>query len=161
MKRLLLIISPYFLFCLIFSIPFMIRPNKHKIKDIDSTSVQVDSIPDATIQEEETHQEDTSVVDSLSNLESSLEIQLDEKNNELDILKEYSNFKLIVGSFKSEIKAQQLSDRLSSEGYETMFIEQNDIIRVSAGFSYTRDGLLQTKNTLESKGYKTWILKNS
>ena len=160
MKRIFLIISPYFLFCLIFSIPFTIRPSKHKIKDVDSTSVQVDSNK-VTVTQEEIPQEDTIVIDSLSNLESSLEIQLDQRNDELNLLKEDSKFKLIVGSFKSELKAQQLSDRLLSEGYETMFIEQNDIIRVSAGFSYTRDGLLQTKNTLESKGYKTWILKNS
>jgi cell division septation protein DedD len=160
MKRIFLIISPYFLFCLIFSIPFTIRPSKHKIKDVDSTSVQVDSNK-VTVTQEEIPQDDTIVIDSLSNLESSLEIQLDQRNDELNLLKEDSKFKLIVGSFKSELKAQQLSDRLLSEGYETMFIEQNDIIRVSAGFSYTRDGLLQTKNTLESKGYKTWILKNS
>ena len=160
MKRLLLIISPYFLFCLIFSIPFMIRPSKHKTKDIDSTSVKTDSIPEEIIPEE-IIQDDTIVIDSLSNLESSLETQLDQKNDELDILKEDANFKLIVGSFKSELKAQQLSDKLSIEGYETMFIKQDDIIRVSAGFSYTRDGLFQTKNSLESKGYKPWILKNS
>jgi len=160
MKRIFLIISPYFLFCLIFSIPFTIRPSKHKIKDVDSTSVQVDSNK-VTVTQEEIPQDDTIVIDSLSNLESSLEIQLDQRNDELNLLKEDSKFKLIVGSFKSELKAQQLSDRLLSEGYETMFIEQNDIIRVSAGFSYTRDGLLQTKNSLESKGYKTWILKNS
>ena len=157
MKRLLLIISPYFLFCLIFSIPFIIRPSKHKTKDIDT--VQTDSIPEV-IQEEIT-QEDTSTIDSLSDLESSLEIQLKQKNDELDILKEDSKFKLIVGSFKSELKAQQLSDKLLSEGYETMFIKQDDIIRVSAGFSYTRDELFQVKNSLESKGYKPWILKNS
>ena len=60
MKRLLLIISPYFLFCLIFSIPFMIRPSKHKIKDvkhpkIDSVIVET---PAPVIQDE--------VIDSLS-----------------------------------------------------------------------------------------------
>jgi cell division septation protein DedD len=160
MKRIFLIISPYFLFCLIFSIPFTIRPSKHKIKDVDSTSVQVDSNK-VTVTQEEIPQDDTIVIDSLSNLESSLEIQLDQKNDELDILKEDSKFKLIVGSFKSELKAQQLSDKLLSEGYETMFIKQDDIIRVSAGFSYTRDELFQVKNSLESKGYKPWILKNS
>ena len=160
MKRIFLIISPYFLFCLIFSIPFTIRPSKHKIKDVDSTSVQVDSNK-VTVTQEEIPQDDTIVIDSLSNLESSLEIQLDQKNDELNLLKEDSKFKLIVGSFKSELKAQQLSDKLLSEGYETMFIKQDDIIRVSTGFSYTRDELVQAKNSLELKGYKPWILKNS
>ena len=160
MKRIFLIISPYFLFCLIFSIPFTIRPSKHKIKDVDSASVQVDS-NEVTVTQEEIPQEDTIIIDSLSNLESSLEIQLDQKNDELNLLKEDSKFKLIVGSFKSELKAQQLSDKLLSEGYETMFIKQDDIIRVSTGFSYTRDELVQAKNSLELKGYKPWILKNS
>ena len=101
MKRIFLIISPYFLFCLIFSIPFTIRPSKHKIKDVDSTSVQVDSNEvTVTVTQEEIPQEDTIIIDSLSNLESSLEIQLDQKNDELNLLKEDSKFKLIVGSFK-------------------------------------------------------------
>ena len=58
MKRLLLIISPYFLFCLTFSIPFMIRPSKHKIKDVKHTKIDSVIIEPPVVQDE--------VIDSLS-----------------------------------------------------------------------------------------------
>jgi len=58
MKRLLLIISPYFLFCLIFSIPFMIRPSKHKIKDVKHPKIDSVIVEPPVVQDE--------VIDSLS-----------------------------------------------------------------------------------------------
>lgn len=152
MKRLLLIVSPYFIFCLLFSFLFIFKPSRNKENGLENTKDSVIVVP-PTIQDE--------VIDSLSNLESELESQLEERNEHLNTLKEQSDFKLIVGSFKSESKAKQLVSKLINDGFDPILIKENNLIRVGAGFSYDMKELDITRMDLESKGYKTWILKNS
>ena len=150
MKRLFLIISPYLIFCLLFSLLFIFRPSKIKekiedIKGIDTTQV-VQPVPtDTTMMEE--------IIDSLENVDQNLDEQLSQ-------LQEDSFYKLVVGSFKSELKAQQLSDNLSAEGYTVKIIKNDNVLRVCVGFSNSKEELSDMKSELESKGYKPWISKN-
>ncbi len=149
MKRLFLIISPYLIFCSFFSLIFIFRPSKIKekiedIKGVDTTQVQ--PIPtDTTMMEE--------IIDSLENVDQNLDEQLSQ-------LQEDSFYKLVVGSFKSELKAQQLSDNLSAEGYTVKIIKNDNVLRVCVGFSNSKEDLSDMKSELESKGYKPWIFKN-
>jgi cell division protein FtsN len=150
MKRLLLIISPYLIFCSLFSLLFIFRPSKikEKIKDIkgvDTTQI-VQPVPTDTTMMEET-------IDSLENIDQNLDEQLSQ-------LQEDSFYKLVVGSFKSELKAQQLSDNLSTEGYTVKIIRNDSVLRVCVGFSNSKEELSDMKSELESKGYKPWISKN-
>jgi cell division septation protein DedD len=149
MKRLLLIISPYLIFCSLFSLLFIFRPSKIKekiedIKNVDTTQVVTPST-DTTIMQE--------TIDSLENVDSVLDDQLSQ-------LQEDAFYKLVVGSFKSELKAQQLSDNLSSEGYTVKIIRIESVLRVCVGFSNSKEELNDIKSDLESKGYKPWISKN-
>jgi cell division protein FtsN len=150
MKRLFLIISPYLIFCSLFSLLFIFRPSKikEKIKDIkgvDTTQI-VQPVPTDTTMMEET-------IDSLENIDQNLDEQLSQ-------LQEDSFYKLVVGSFKSELKAQQLSDNLSAEGYTVKIIRNDSVLRVCVGFSNSKEELSDMKSELESKGYKPWISKN-
>jgi len=150
MKRLFLIISPYLIFCSLFSLLFIFRPSKikEKIKDIkgvDTTQI-VQPVPTDTTMMEET-------IDSLENIDQNLDEQLSQ-------LQEDSFYKLVVGSFKSELKAQQLSDNLSTEGYTVKIIRNDSVLRVCVGFSNSKEELSDMKSELESKGYKPWISKN-
>lgn len=150
MKRLFLIISPYLIFCSFFSLIFIFRPSKikEKIKDIkgvDTTQI-VQPVPTDTTMMEET-------IDSLENIDQNLDEQLSQ-------LQEDSFYKLVVGSFKSELKAQQLSDNLSAEGYTVKIIRNDSVLRVCVGFSNSKEELSDMKSELESKGYKPWISKN-
>ena len=118
MKRLLLIISPYLIFCSLFSLLFIFRPSKIKEKtednnNVDTTKVVTPSI-DTTIMQE--------TIDSLENVDSVIDDQLSQ-------LQEDAFYKLVVGSFKSELKAQQLSDNLSSEGYTVKIIRIENVLR--------------------------------
>ncbi len=149
MKRLFLIISPYLIFCSFFSLIFIFRPSKikEKIEDkgVDTTQV-VQPVPtDTTMMEE--------IIDSLENVDQNLDEQLSQ-------LQEDSFYKLVVGSFKSELKAQQLSDNLSAEGYTVKIIKNDNVLRVCVGFSNSKEELSDMKSELESKGYKPWISKN-
>ncbi len=150
MKRLFLIISPYLIFCSFFSLIFIFRPSKIKekiedIKGVDTTQV-VQPVPtDTTMMEE--------IIDSLENVDQNLDEQLSQ-------LQEDSFYKLVVGSFKSELKAQQLSDNLSAEGYTVKIIKNDNVLRVCVGFSNSKEELSDMKSELESKGYKPWISKN-
>jgi cell division protein FtsN len=149
MKRLFLITSPYLIFCSLFSLLFIFRPSKikEKIEDIKVTdTTQVVEPIDTTIMQE--------TIDSLENVDQSLDEQLSQ-------LQEDAFYKLVVGSFKSELKAQQLSDVLSSEGYTTKIIENEGILRVCVGFSNSKEELSDLKSDLESKGYEPWISKNT
>lgn len=150
MKRLFLIISPYLIFCSFFSLIFIFRPSKikEKIEDkgVDTTQV-VQPVPtDTTMMEE--------IIDSLENVDQNLDEQLSQ-------LQEDSFYKLVVGSFKSELKAQQLSDNLSAEGYTVKIIKNDNVLRVCVGFSNSKEELSDMKSELESKGYKPWISKNA
>ena len=150
MKRLFLIISPYLIFCSFFSLIFIFRPSKikEKIEDkgVDSTQV-VQPVPtDTTMMEE--------IIDSLENVDQNLDEQLSQ-------LQEDSFYKLVVGSFKSELKAQELSDNLSAEGYTVKIIKNDNVLRVCVGFSNSKEELSDMKSELESKGYKPWISKNA
>jgi len=150
MKRLFLIISPYLIFCSLFSLLFIFRPSKikEKIKDIkgvDTTQI-VQPVPTDTTMMEET-------IDSLENIDQNLDEQLSQ-------LQEDSFYKLVVGSFKSELKAQQLSDNLSAEGYTVKIIRNDSVLRVCVGFSNSKEELSDMKSEIESKGYKPWISKN-
>ncbi len=151
MKRLFLIISPYLIFCSFFSLIFIFRPSKIKekiedIKGVDTTQV-VQPVPtDTTMMEE--------IIDSLENVDQNLDEQLSQ-------LQEDSFYKLVVGSFKSELKAQQLSDNLSAEGYTVKIIKNDNVLRVCVGFSNSKEELSDMKSELESKGYKPWISKNA
>jgi cell division protein FtsN len=149
MKRLFLIISPYLIFCSFFSLIFIFRPSKIKekiedIKGVDTTQVQPVQT-DTTMMEE--------IIDSLENVDQNLDEQLSQ-------LQEDSFYKLVVGSFKSELKAQQLSDNLSAEGYTVKIIKNDNVLRVCVGFSNSKEELSDMKSELESKGYKPWISKN-
>lgn len=137
MKKLFLIISPYFIFCLIFSIPFIIRPNKYKEQQgttIDTSTVVVDSttiapeeiVPD-NIEEESTPQE----------------------------------FSIVVGSFKSYEKADKLKEKLSKLNFESSSIElPNGLIRVTVGTGYSELELQDELDSLKNLGYEPWIVKN-
>jgi len=152
MKRLLLILSPYIIFCLIFSVPFIIKPSKHSEKNnniIDSVNVEQDTINDNTIE----------TIDSLQIIEDNLNEVLLNKEDELILLQDDAEYKLIVGSFKSEIKAGELSDNLSKEGYEPRIIENESLLRVCVAFSNSSEEISEVKRSLEDKGYKPWILK--
>lgn len=146
MKRLFLIISPYLIFCSLFSLLFIFRPSKIKENienNIDTTKVVIPT--DTTMMQE--------TIDSLENVDSLLD-------EELSNLQEDSFYKLVVGSFKSELKAQQLSDNLSAEGYTVKIIKNENVLRVCVGFSNSKEELSNIKSDLESKGYKPWISKN-
>lgn len=146
MKRLFLIISPYLIFCSLFSLLFIFRPSKIKENienNIDTTKVVIPT--DTTMMQE--------TIDSLENVDSLLD-------EELSNLQEDSFYKLVVGSFKSELKAQQLSDNLSAEGYTVKIIKNENVLRVCVGFSNSKEELSNIKSNLESKGYKPWISKN-
>lgn len=146
MKRLFLIISPYLIFCSLFSLLFIFRPSKIKENienNIDTTKVVIPT--DTTMMQE--------TIDSLENVDSLL-------GEELSNLQEDSFYKLVVGSFKSELKAQQLSDNLSAEGYTVKIIKNENVLRVCVGFSNSKEELSNIKSNLESKGYKPWISKN-
>lgn len=150
MKRLFLIISPYLIFCSFFSLIFIFRPSKIKekiedIKGVDTTQVVQPVSTDTTMMEE--------IIDSLENVDQNLDEQLSQ-------LQEDSFYKLVVGSFKSELKAQQLSDNLSAEGYTVKIIKNDNVLRVCVGFSNSKEELSDMKSELESKGYKPWISKN-
>jgi cell division septation protein DedD len=149
MKRLLLIISPYLIFCSLFSLLFIFRPSKIKEKTEDNNNVDTTKVvtpsTDTTIMQE--------TIDSLENVDSVLDDQLSQ-------LQEDAFYKLVVGSFKSELKAQQLSDNLSSEGYTVKIIRIENVLRVCVGFSNSKEELNDIKSDLESKGYKPWISKN-
>ena len=93
------------------------------------------------------------IIDSLENVDQNLDEQLSQ-------LQEDSFYKLVVGSFKSELKAQQLSDNLSAEGYTVKIIKNDNVLRVCVGFSNSKEELSDMKSELESKGYKPWISKN-
>jgi len=71
MKKLLLILSPYILFCLIFSIPFILKPSKHNKESNSKTdSTSVDSInTDSTIIEDYIIEP---TIDSLKKIEEEL-----------------------------------------------------------------------------------------
>jgi hypothetical protein len=58
MKRLLLIVSPYFIFCLLFSVLFIIRPSKNKNKNLEHPKIDSVIVEPPVIQDE--------VIDSLS-----------------------------------------------------------------------------------------------
>ena len=111
---------------------------------VDSVQV-VEPIADTTMMHE--------TIDSLENVDQNLDEQLSQ-------LQEDSFYKLVVGSFKSELKAQQLSDVLSSEGYTTKIIRNDNLLRVCVGFSNSKEELGSLKSDLESRGYKPWISKN-
>ncbi len=148
MKRLFLIISPYLIFCSLFSLLFIFRPSKikEKIEEVKSDTTQVETTqPDTTILHE--------ILDSLENVDTEL-------GDELSDLQEDAFYKLVVGSFKSELKAQQLSDALSTEGYTPKIIKYDSVLRVCVGFSNSKEELSDMKSNLESKGYKPWISKN-
>ena len=149
MKKLFLIVSPYLIFCSLFSLVFIFRPSKIKekiedVKGVDTTQV-VTPQPDTTILHE--------MLDSLENVDTEL-------SDELSDLQEDAFYKLVVGSFKSELKAQQLSDALSTEGYTPKIIKYDSVLRVCVGFSNSKEELSDMKSNLESKGYKPWISKN-
>ncbi len=154
MKKLLIILSPYILFCLIFSIPFILKPSKHnKDSDFENDSTIIDS----TIIEDDIIEP---TIDSLKNLEEELNGDLIGKSEELIVLQDDAQYKLIVGSFKSKLKAQELSDNLSREGYEPRIIKNESLLRVCVAFSNSDQEIAEIKTSLESKGYKPWILKS-
>lgn len=66
MKRLLLIISPYLIFCSLFSLPFIFRPSKikEKIGEIKNDTTKVVTTTDTTMTQE--------IIDSLENVDSAL-----------------------------------------------------------------------------------------
>ena len=151
MKKLLIILSPYILFCLIFSIPFILKPSKYnKDSDFENDSTIIDS----------TIIEDDITEPTIDSLEEELNVDLIDKSEELIVLQDDAQYKLIVGSFKSELKAQELSDNLSREGYEPRIIKNESLLRVCVAFSNSDQEIAEIKTSLESKGYKPWILKS-
>jgi len=59
-----------------------------------------------------------------------------------------------------KLKAQELSDNLSREGYEPRIIKNESLLRVCVAFSNSDEEIAEIKTSLESKGYKPWILKS-
>lgn len=155
MKRLILILSPYIIFWTFFIIPFILRPTKHKKSESDSTLV------DTTIVDNPIIETDSSKIDSLINVEDNLNEVLEDKDQELIDLQNDAQYKLIVGSFKSELKAQELSDNLSKEGYIPRIIKNEPLLRVCVAFSNSEEEIAEVKSSLESKGYQPWVLKST
>jgi hypothetical protein len=142
MKKLFLIISPYFIFCLIFSIPFILRPNKHNIKEekkgddvtietpVDTSSFIIDStiVPDEVV-----------------------------PDNSESLPQEFS---IVIGSFKSQDKADKLKDKLNNLNFEcSSHSLPNGLIRVTVGLGYSELELKDEFDSLKNLGYEPWIIK--
>ncbi len=139
MKKLFLIISPYFFFCLLFSIPFIIRPTKHKDsnqKDENINKVEIDS---SEIQND-----------------SIIHEEVIPDNIEEELPQEYS---IVVGSFKSKEKADKLKSKLQSLNFECSSQElENGLIRITVGSGYSELELQDDIDSLKKLGFQPWII---
>lgn len=157
MKRFLLILSPYLLFCLILSTLLFLRPRKIKIQDkiTASDTTQVDST-------EEVEDNTVTTIDS-SNSESvdgELPVSPDEGSEQVttqstDIGE--NSVIIVVGSFKKETTATQLCEKLKPAGFNSRVEKKDGLYRVIAG-DYITDQDAQTDfNTLKDIGFEPWI----
>jgi len=152
MKRLFLIVSPYLFFCLLFSLIFILRTPKNKNKEekivSDSTQVIIDSL--------------LIINDSLENHLQNQDSQIEEIVESHDLnLSQDGKFKLIVGSFQLQKKADAIYDELKIKGYNPFFVDgPYDWIRVCAGTGNTSDDLAPIMISLRQDGYEPWILEN-
>lgn len=141
MKRLFLIISPYFIFCLLLSIPFILKPKKqiNKEKEIENT-ISKDSINNS--------------IDTTQN-EIIPDVVPDESPDDLP-----ESYSIVVGSFKSIEKAEKLKSKLSQlnfECYQTQL--PSGLIRVTVGIGYSEIELKEEFDSLQNLGYEPWITK--
>ena len=150
MKRLFLIVSPYLFFCLLFGSIFILRTPKDKNKEkieADSTQVIIDSL--------------LIVNDSLENHLQNQDSQIEEmvESHELNLSQD-GKFKLIVGSFQLQKKADAIYNELKRKGYNPFFVDgPYDWIRVCAGTGNTSNDLAPIMISLRQDGYEPWILE--
>ena len=140
MKKLFLIISPYFLFCIIFCVPFILRPSRHKEhkEDIEPTNVDTSSF----------------IIDSTNVPDDFIP-----ENNEVE-LETPQEYSIVIGSFKSQEKAERLKDKLSQSNFVcNTHLLPNGLIRVTVGSGYSEIELKEEFDSLVLLGYEPWIIK--
>ena len=69
-------------------------------------------------------------------------------------------FSIVVGSFKSQEKADKLKEKLSQLNFDCNSNQlPNGLIRVTVGLGYSELELKDEFDSLQNLGYEPWILK--
>jgi hypothetical protein len=152
MKRFLLLLSPYFITCLLLATLLAIRPKslKKSNSDSDSTKVNLNYRPE----EDPNHRppfDDTGFEPVESPDDDNLVVEQPIVNQTVIV---------VVGSFKKEATANQLSEKLKPAGFKSRVLKEDGLYRVVAGDYETEFDAQDDVNTLKDIGFEPWVVKN-
>lgn len=165
MKRLLLILSPYLLFCFILSTLLFLRPRKiqtqDKVTSSDTTQVSNSGVQDTTslsTDESSTETPDNEPSEPIDENSDVIPVEDDTQNattQDTDVQK--NSVIIVVGSFKKETTATQLCDKLKPAGFNSRVEKKDGLYRVIAGDYLTEVVAQKDFNTLKDIGFEPWI----
>jgi len=67
---------------------------------------------------------------------------------------------VVVGSFKKQETANQLSEKLKPAGFKSRVVKEDGLYRVVAGDYETEFDAQDDVNTLKEIGFEPWVVKN-
>lgn len=152
MKRFLLLISPYFITCLLLTVLLVVRPKKFKKLDNDkndTTKVNLNYRPE----------EDPNYRPPIDTTGFEPVTPPDYEEEQPPI--QNQTIIIVVGSFKNIDTANQLSNKLKPAGFKSKVEKKDGLYRVVAGEYGTEFDAQDDLNTLKEIGFEPWVSKSN